>query len=69
MTLSDELREAMERTRKEGMALGDGASTESPVAQIKAWVPAGVRLDPGRGSAKWSGRLDLNQILEKSFPK
>jgi hypothetical protein len=45
MTLSDELREAMERTRKEGMALGDGASTESPVARIEARVPAGVRLE------------------------
>jgi NAD(P)-dependent dehydrogenase (short-subunit alcohol dehydrogenase family) len=42
MTLSDELREAMERTRKEGMALGDGASGESPIAQIEAWVPEGV---------------------------
>ncbi len=42
MTLSDELREAMQRARKEGMALGDGASGESPIAQIEAWVPEGV---------------------------
>jgi len=42
LTLSDELREAMERTRKEGMALGTGGGSDSPVAQIEAWVPAGV---------------------------
>lgn len=42
MTLSDELREAMERTRKEGMAIGSGDTESSPVAQIESWVPEGV---------------------------
>ncbi len=42
MTLSDELREAMQRARKEGMALGDDAAGENPVAQIESWIPDGV---------------------------
>ncbi len=42
MTISDELRESMERARKEGMALGSGSGGSNPVAQIEAWIPDGV---------------------------
>lgn len=43
LTLSDELREAMNRARKEGASVeGSGGDGQGALAQIESWIPEGV---------------------------